>query len=138
VKITRSAFRSDPDRALRDSEHDPIEVVDDEARTRMVLSVPVIPVDDEIDARVEALAREHAPASGAKHPLERKSASDPADPAAHPAAHPVLRTLTPEELDAVDVPTPAEIRAAFRRAHEHLRKLRSQRRTPKRTRKASR
>jgi hypothetical protein len=133
MKIARSAFRSDPDHALRNSEREPVEVVDDEGRTRMVLSVPVIPIDEEINTRVEALARDHEPTSGAKRPLERKSVGE-----TQHETYPSLRTLTPEELDAVDVPTPAEIRAAFRRAHEHLRKLRSQRRPPKRTRKASR
>ncbi len=31
----------------------------------------IIPVDDEIDARVEALARRHEPITGAKRPLTR-------------------------------------------------------------------
>jgi hypothetical protein len=31
----------------------------------------IIPVDDEIDARVEALARRHEPTTGAKRPLRR-------------------------------------------------------------------
>jgi len=36
----------------------------------------IIPVDSEIDARVEALARRHEPTTGAKSPLTRDEARE--------------------------------------------------------------
>jgi hypothetical protein len=40
------------------------------------VDVPTIPVDDEVERRVEALARRHEPTTGAKTPLTRDEARE--------------------------------------------------------------
>lgn len=45
----------------------------DPTRTAPVVTVPVVLLDDEADARIEALARAHEPTTGASTPLRRKA-----------------------------------------------------------------
>jgi hypothetical protein len=61
-----------------------------------IVSVPIIPVDPEIDARVEALARRHEPTTGASSPLTRDEVRELLDEGKH------IRRAVEERVDRME------------------------------------